>query len=37
MMGISIFQIANSKITEDRAAEDTLGLLQQIGAIPSPG
>lgn len=37
MMGISIFQIAECKITEDRAAEDTLGLLQQIGAIPSPG
>ncbi len=37
MMGISIFRIADSKITEDRAAEDTLGLLQQIGAIPSPG
>lgn len=37
MMGISIFRITDSKITEDRAVEDTLGLLQQIGAIPSPG
>ena len=36
MSGISIFRIADGKIVEDRAAEDTLNLLQQVGAIPEP-
>jgi steroid delta-isomerase-like uncharacterized protein len=34
MSGISIFRVAGGKIVEDRAAEDTLGLLQQIKAMP---
>jgi steroid delta-isomerase-like uncharacterized protein len=37
MSGINIFRIANGKITEDRTAEDTLGLLQQLGVIPPMG
>ena len=38
MSGISIFQIADQRIIEDRAAEDALGLLQQIGMVlPPPG
>lgn len=34
MTGTSIFRVANGKILEDRAAEDILGLLQQIKALP---
>ncbi len=34
LSGISIFRIIDGKIVEDRAAEDTLNLLQQVGAIP---
>jgi steroid delta-isomerase-like uncharacterized protein len=34
MSGISVFRVAGGKIVEDRAAEDTLGLLQQIKALP---
>lgn len=37
MAGINIFRIANGKITEDRTAEDTLGLLQQLGVVPPLG
>jgi C-1 hydroxylase len=33
---ISIFRIANGKIVEHWAASDTLGLLQQLGALPAP-
>ena len=35
--GIGLFRIANGRIVEDFVQEDTFGLLQQIGAIPSPG
>ena len=35
--GISIVRIANGKSVEDWANFDTLGMLQQIGAIPTPG
>ena len=35
--GIGLFRIANGRIAEDFVQEDTFGLLQQIGAIPSPG
>jgi predicted ester cyclase len=34
--GISIFRLANGKIIEHRAEEDQLGLLQQLGAMPTP-
>lgn len=33
--GISIFRIADGKIAEHWANEDALGLLQQLGAIPT--
>ena len=35
--GISITRIANGKAVEDWVNFDTLGMLQQIGAIPTPG
>ncbi len=35
--GISIFRIANGKIVEHWGEEDSLGWLQQIGAIPKMG
>ena len=35
--GISITRIANGKAVEDWVNFDTLGMLQQIGAIPMPG
>ncbi len=34
---ISITRIANGKAVEDWVNFDTLGMLQQIGAIPTPG
>lgn len=34
--GISIFRIAADKITDDWTNIDMLGMLQQLGAIPSP-
>ena len=34
---IDIFRIADGKITDHWAVADMLGLMQQIGAIPSPG
>lgn len=34
--GISIFRIADGKIVEHWANEDALGLLQQLGAMPTP-
>jgi len=37
IMGISLFRVANDKITEDRAVEDVLGLLQQLGVVPPMG
>jgi steroid delta-isomerase-like uncharacterized protein len=35
--GVGIGRIANGRIVESWAAYDALGLLQQIGAIPTPG
>jgi len=35
--GISITRIANAKAVEDWVNFDGLGMLQQIGAIPTPG
>jgi steroid delta-isomerase-like uncharacterized protein len=35
--GITIFRIADGRIVEEWGESDTLGLLMQLGAIPSPG
>jgi steroid delta-isomerase-like uncharacterized protein len=35
--GISIIHIANGKAVEDWVNFDALGMLQQIGALPTPG
>ena len=35
--GIALFRISNGKIVEGWANEDVLGMLQQLGAIPTPG
>lgn len=35
--GIDIFRIANGQMAEEWLMYDQLGLLQQIGAIPTPG
>jgi steroid delta-isomerase-like uncharacterized protein len=35
--GITIFRIADGQIVEEWSESDMLGLLQQVGAIPSPG
>jgi steroid delta-isomerase-like uncharacterized protein len=35
--GIDIFRIADGKIVEAWQSTDQLGLLQQLGAIPTPG
>jgi steroid delta-isomerase-like uncharacterized protein len=35
--GISILRIVDGKIVEDWVAEDTIGLMQQIGVIPPMG
>ena len=37
MAGIDIFRIADGRIVELWGQEDVLGMMQQIGAIPSPG
>lgn len=34
--GITIFRIANGRIVEEWSESDMLGLLQQVGALPSP-
>ena len=34
--GITIFRLANGKIVEEWGQSDMLGLLQQLGALPSP-
>ena len=33
---ISVFRIANGKIAEEWTVWDALGLLQQVGAVPTP-
>ncbi len=35
--GVAIYRVAEGKIVEGWSQPDTLGLLQQIGAIPTPG
>jgi hypothetical protein len=35
--GITIERLVGGRITERRNQFDALGLLQQVGAIPSPG
>ena len=35
--GITIFRIADGRIVEEWSESDSLGLLQQVGAIPVPG
>ncbi len=35
--GVAIYRVAEGKIVERWSQPDTLGLLQQIGAIPTPG
>jgi steroid delta-isomerase-like uncharacterized protein len=37
IQGISMFRLADGRITEDRAVEDVLGLLQQLGVVPPLG
>jgi steroid delta-isomerase-like uncharacterized protein len=37
MTGMTIFRIANGKIVEGWTNADTLGMLQQLGAVPAPG
>jgi steroid delta-isomerase-like uncharacterized protein len=34
---MALFRIENGKIAEDRHIEDAMGMMQQLGAIPSPG
>jgi hypothetical protein len=34
--GITIYRIAGGKIVEERGEEDGLGLLQQLGVVPTP-
>ena len=36
MSGITIFRIANGKLVEGWNRPDLLGLMQQIGAVPTP-
>jgi steroid delta-isomerase-like uncharacterized protein len=33
--GISVVRVADGKIVEDWVAEDTMGLMQQIGVVPT--
>ena len=35
--GISVVRVADGKIVEDWVAEDTMGLMQQIGVVPTGG
>jgi len=35
--GITIYRIADGKIVEERGEEDALGMLQQLGVVPSMG
>ncbi len=37
MAGMTIFRIANGKLVEGWTNADTLGMLQQLGAVPAPG
>jgi hypothetical protein len=35
--GISILTIVKGQVTEQRTNWDTLGMLQQLGVVPTPG
>lgn len=35
--GITIFRLQNGRIVEEWGQSDTIGLLQQVGAMPGPG
>ncbi|MCA1668271.1 MAG: ester cyclase [Thermomicrobia bacterium] len=35
--GMSFFRIADGKVAEEWVGEDMLALMEQIGAVPSPG
>ena len=37
MTGITIFRVADGKLIEGWTNEDVHGMLQQIGAVPTPG
>jgi len=37
LRGISIYRLANGKLVEGWTTADLLGLLQQLGAVPTPG
>ncbi|MBN1580392.1 MAG: ester cyclase [Anaerolineae bacterium] len=37
MAGISIYRIANGKIVQDWSVSDQLGMMQQLGLVPSMG
>lgn len=37
VIGISIFRMAGGQVAEEWEGFDTLGMMQQIGAIPTPG
>jgi steroid delta-isomerase-like uncharacterized protein len=35
--GVNIFRMANGKVIEDWVYRDTVGMLRQLGAMPTPG
>jgi steroid delta-isomerase-like uncharacterized protein len=35
--GVNIFRMANGKVVEDWVYRDTVGMLRQLGAMPTPG
>jgi steroid delta-isomerase-like uncharacterized protein len=35
--GITVFRLENGKIVEEWSESDMVGMLQQVGAIPTPG
>lgn len=37
LRGITIFTVVGNQVSDEWAVEDTLGMLQQIGAISAPG
>ena len=37
IMAVEIYRLADGKIAEQWVVSDTLGMLQQLGAIPTPG
>lgn len=37
VQGISLLRFADGKVVEDWVAEDSLGMMQQLGVVPTPG